>query len=380
MKLRGFKKSKLFAILLALFTTTLMSCEDFFEYEGDCEPKHKIRFVYDMNLKWADAFASEVHSVNLYVFDENRKYVKVYKDHGEALAQPNYEIDLDLPTNKAYTFVAWCGLYNEGAKEESFSVTEPVVGETTLDEFICTMNTLKTPPTKAEGDEAPMEYSDSQLYFLYHGMLQNEMLEDNHDGRTYIHTVYLTKDTNHIRIILQELSDDGIKDPKDFNISITNSDGVMAWDNKLLGNTVIDFSPWAQFTDMLGVGSIDTDDKGEPVVTNKPGLIADLSVGRMMEYQKDTMQLLITNKEGGLVAKVPIIQYFVLQKEYYETAYHHTMDDQEYLDRQDEYVVTFFLQGGKWIAAEIKIEDWRVVIHNYDLGDNNLYSENHPLE
>ncbi|MEE0235701.1 MAG: FimB/Mfa2 family fimbrial subunit, partial [Bacteroidales bacterium] len=39
-----------------------------FEGEGDCGVYYRIRFKYDYNIKFADAFANEVNSVALYVF------------------------------------------------------------------------------------------------------------------------------------------------------------------------------------------------------------------------------------------------------------------------------------------------------------------------
>ena len=49
------------------------SCQNgfIFEGEGDCGTYYRIRFRYDYNIKFADAFAAEVNSIALYVFDEN---------------------------------------------------------------------------------------------------------------------------------------------------------------------------------------------------------------------------------------------------------------------------------------------------------------------
>jgi hypothetical protein len=56
----------------------LVSCDDglIFEGEGDCGVYYRIRFKYDYNIKFADAFANEVNSIALYVFDENDVLVK----------------------------------------------------------------------------------------------------------------------------------------------------------------------------------------------------------------------------------------------------------------------------------------------------------------
>ena len=48
----------------------LPSCNDWlYEEEGDCSVHYRLKFRYDKNLKWADAFANEVSSVHLYAFD-----------------------------------------------------------------------------------------------------------------------------------------------------------------------------------------------------------------------------------------------------------------------------------------------------------------------
>ena len=75
-----------------------------------------------------------------------------------------------------------------------------------------------------------------------------------------------------------------------------------------------------------------------------------------------------TADTGEQIASVPIIQYALLSKEYYETAYGHKMTDQEFLDREDEYILTFFLdENMKWISSVIMIQSWRIVLHDYDI-------------
>lgn len=335
------------------------SCsEPMFDKEGDCEVIHRIRFVYDMNLKWADAFPSEVKSVNLYAFDRNGRFVKAYTDAGAALAQPGYSMLLDLPAG-SYRFVAWCGLQNEGAAEESFTVPQPVPGVTTIEELTCTLNTKRTA-------DYPV-CSDTELYFLYHGYLE-ATLEDNHDGRQYEHTVLLTKDTNHIRIILQELTSDEDMKPGDYSFRIEAANGFMAYNNAVPAAGVVTYRPWSQLSDEVGVGKIDVKDG---TVKYVKGVVADLSVARLMAAQQEEVMLTIVNEtsaEKEVIARVPLIQYALLSKKYYESAYGHKMTDQEFLDREDEYVMTFFLVNDRWLNTHIDIHQWRIVFHNYDVG------------
>lgn len=351
------KRLKYFSIaIFASLLPALTSCDDhFFENEGDCEVTHAIRFVYDMNLKWADAFPSEVNSVNLYVFDSDGLFVKEYTGKGEELSTPDYRIMLDLPANKTYRFLAWCGLDN-GVSDESFTVPVPVAGQTRIEEMNCRLNALTTPPTRTDG----MLYSDSRLYFLYHGYLEQELI-DRHDGSHYEYTIYLTKDTNHIRVMLQQVS--GSIYAEDFEFSLTAPNGDMAWNNSLVGKTPVEYLPWNQESDVLGIAN----NSGE--TSEYYGVIADLSTCRLMADDVNEIFLSVTRKEDGkLLFKVPMIQYSLTELQYYETAYGHPMTAQEFLDRQDEYMMTFFLdENMEWLYAVIEVLQWRVVIRNYDV-------------
>ena len=64
------------------------------------------------------------------------------------------------------------------------------------------------------------------------------------------------------------------------------------------------------------------------------------------------------------VLSIPLVDYALLVK----GQYNRTMDDQEYLDRQDEYALTFFLdEGNQWMNSFIYINSWRIVLQNTEL-------------
>ena len=86
------------------------SCDSLiYDREGDCSVHYRLRFRYDMNLKFADAFAHEVEAVRLYAFDSEGKLVWQAAEQGEALAADGYSMLLDLAPG-SYRLVAWCGL------------------------------------------------------------------------------------------------------------------------------------------------------------------------------------------------------------------------------------------------------------------------------
>ena len=333
------------------------SCDkSIFDYEGDCEVHHFVRFRYERNLKWADAFASEVKSVNLYVFDSNGIFLQEYSDRGPALSTGDYSIELkNLPAGD-YKFVAWCGLDND-TDDESFTVPQPVAGQTTIDELTCSLNALSESRSRL--------YSDKKLSFLYHGYLEETLIDDN-DGKSFEHVIDLTKDTNHIRIILQELSSDEDMNPDDYDIFIESANGVMAYDNSMLSNDVITYKWWAMDNNLAEIGKPD----GSETVFVK-GIYADLSLARLMASESRSLMLtILDNKRNGqVIARVPLIQYALLGLDYYKETYgHREMTPQEFLDRADEYSFTFFLYGNRWVNSYIDIHSWRYWFQNYDVG------------
>ena len=97
-----------------------------------------------------------------------------------------------------------------------------------------------------------------------------------------------------------------------------------------------------------GVADLNAD--GSRAQTTIGVAIAELTVGRLV-LQNDPI-LTITNDKGEKVLSIPLIDYALLVKGYYNR----DMSDQEYLDRQDEFNMTFFLdEDDRWVDSYIVI-------------------------
>lgn len=332
----------------------LPSCNNWiYDEEGDCTVYYRLKFRYDKNLKWADAFANEVSSVHLYAFDPSGVLVWQREEVVEPSMAENYTMLLDLPAGD-YQLLAWCGLRNDGEHEESFSVPEARTGETRIEQLQCALN--------RKHDEAGASYSNERLYRLFHGTL-DVSLPTNDDGGSYDYTMHLTKNTNHIRVILQHLSGEDI-DVNQFSFQIEDENGLMAHDNELMEDENIIYRPWKL---QNGEARLEKDTRA---ITDVKLAIADLTVGRMMETHREKMLLTITNQEDKKkVVSIPVIDYALLaKKDYYEDEYRHRITDQDFLDRVDECVLTFFLDKNyNWLSCEILINSWRIIHDNYDL-------------
>ena len=320
------------------------SCGDglIFDGEGDCGVYYRIRFKYDYNIKFADAFANEVNSVALYVFNGDDVLVdEIATTNKQALSSGSFEIPLELEPGK-YTLLAWGGLMDE----ESFQLLpQTEIGKTRLQELQVKMH--------RQYDENGKAVVSEDLLPLFHGIMPLEVTDA---PGTYTHTMSLMKNTNVIRILLHEMSGHSV-DADNFIFEINDNNGMYDYDNTLLDDEMITYSAWHQST-----GSAEVEDSDVKAVTQVNVALAELTIGRMRAG--DSPVLHIRSKESGEdVFRIPVADYALLVKGNYRK----NMGDQEYLDRQDEYTMTFFLDEGEWVSSVIYINSWRVVLNNTDL-------------
>lgn len=341
MKRLGLRLLTAIAVLLSLASCNSVIYDD----EGDCTVTYRLKFRYDMNMKYADAFSNEVKSVSVYAFDKSGKLVWQKSDKGSNLALEGYAMTIDLPAGD-YDLVAWCGLDN-GVNDESFTATQMVVGTSTRADLTCSLN--------RKHDTDGTAYVDTELYNLYHGEL-SVSLPTNDDGGEYTYEIPLTKDTNHLRVILQHLSGKDV-DVSKFSFTLEDENGLLDYTNTPMTDETIAYHEWNKESGSAGVET-----SGEAQTSVKVA-IADISTSRLMADRK--MFLTIRNNEGNVVVKVPFIEYALLVK----GNYGNSMTDQEYLDRQDEWSMTFFLdENDQWDNTFIYILSWRVLLSNHDLG------------
>lgn len=332
---------RFFVLLIVLAGFMATACESaIFDEEGDCSVNYRIRFKYDMNMKFADAFNNCVGSVHLFAFGPDGVLAYHKSEGGEILKNEDYAMDVDLQPGK-YTLVVWGGLSDGNSFNLCTSIAE---GSTTLEQLQCEM--------KKEYDQAGNAFVDDDLNNLFHGMKSVDLPDE---PGTHTRTVSLTKNTNVVRVVLQHLSGKDIM-PGDFIYEITDDNGYFAHDNTVLDDEEVDYYPWSEYSGTAGVYSAKT-------VTAVNVTVAEFTVSRLVV--ENNPRLTIYNSENNeKVLSIPLKDYALLVK----GNYNKKMDDQEYLDRQDEYNLTFFLdENDKWASSRIIINSWHVVLQNSDL-------------
>lgn len=312
------------AVLMA--TATLGSC--IYDDQSEC-PRVTIR--YTRNMKFADAAPHEVRSVKLYAYNANNQLVYSADADASALASSDYSINLANLPSDATRIVTW-GL-GEVRKENSYTFGSA----DKLESLTCLVNNTDG---SIDGDLTP----------LFHAEVPVSVAREQG-------VIDLTKDTNVIRVILQNISGEPI-DKDAFRYEITSANGYLNYDNTLLGNQQMTYTPWSIYTGSAGVNAETkaADDSSVSVV------VAEFTINRLIDGQKT--QLTVYKKDtGDKVFSIPVTDYALLVKGHYNSS----MTNQEYLDRQDEWNMTFFIQGSNWISSSVIINSWRVILSDVDI-------------
>ena len=209
---------------------------------------------------------------------------------------------------------------------------------------------------KATVNRADKGIIDHDLTPLFHGQLAKANLTKMEKGGTRTVKVSLTKNTNQVKVVLQNLSGVNLS-ADDFIFQITDNNGKMDYDNSLMEDEMLTYHAWSAYAGSAGINS------GTSEQTSVACAIAELTTNRLVKGHD--MRLRVYNKAtGASIINIPLIDYALMVK----GNYNKSMSDQEYLDRQDSYDLVFFIdENHKWQAASVIINSWRVVLSKADM-------------
>ena len=334
-----------FAVAVAA-SVSFSSCEGIYNYEGDCSKTYEVGVKYTYNILDANAFASQVKSITMLVYDKSGNLVYHNSESGSGLDSDNYTMPIDVEPG-TYDIIVWAGL-QEG---NSFALNNGNL-PSTIQDAICEMN-------RVIKDE--QHSSNSKLNSLFHGMATNVVIKDNEEiGRIRVADINLTKNTNNIRVMLTHNNEELI-DPDNFTFSITAGNGRMNYDNSLLNDNPIIYGEHTKY-DLPTVSIEEQDTRSTVTLTNS--MMAELDMARLMS---DANSRLVINRSDSEdpVLSLPLTQLLLAAKGEAKR----NMGDQEYLDRQDEYTLVFFLNddNGWNMSAGIYINGWHILLQNSNL-------------
>lgn len=335
--LRKIGRMVMAAAALATSAMALQSCQGLVYDDLDpCPQGARLRFVYDYNMEFANAFPAQVDCLTLLVYDAAGNYVKTITETSNVLADENWRMTIDLPAGR-YSFVAYGGL---ACDKPSFHFVEtPAAGSR--------LNTLEV----AMNDNCIDADPGVDLHPLFYGNLDLSIPANSMD---YVDaTLYMLRDTNSIRILLQNVDGTPVN-PDDFVFEIDANNTLMAWNNDVIPtSTGITYSPWV--VDQKTIGSVDNGDLSAVAY-------AEFSVARLIEDAPVTLN--VTGlKFHQKVLSIPLVKYLLM----FKGEHIKNMDDQEYLDRENHWDIILFIRGDRWIDTYIAVNDWIVRINNAEL-------------
>ena len=325
------------ALGAALMSVAGTSCERIYDDLDPCSHGVSLRFVYDYNMEYADAFPKKVDCLTVFVYDGEGNHVATHTVVGSELQDEHFRMKLDLEEGD-YTFVAYGGM---ACERHSFDFAPQPQPGARLDDLTVALDRdcLTNPDRK-------------KLHDLYWGTLALRTADLYQEG-----VVKLMKNTNNIRIVLQQQHGEPVDD-KDFTFEIQDDNTLFRGsDNDLIGAGVVTYTPWITGQASTGVVIVgDKTEAGDAVVA-----FAELSVSRLMT--KNSSKLLVKRRsDGKTIIDFPLNRYLLLLR-----SEHYDMRDQEYLDRESDWTLFFFLDSGNaWIDSRIVVNDWVVRINDIE--------------
>lgn len=383
-------------LLLAL-AAGLYSCEGIYDSRDNCVNGIQLKFVFDYHMEpGANAFGANVDCVNVYVFDNNGNYLTQYQETSAELAQDNYRMILPLAEGD-YRLMVYGGL---ACSNPTFEITKPWETESSnISRDGAHHDNIFVSLPHIDGISAkPLHNIEERTGGLFYGFqyrrkgesawtnnsLNNSKLMEvsvtNEDfGTSYTeYEVNLVKDTNNIRIILQELAGPYTVDHNDYEFTIHDDNFCLDSFNDPVptpdGQTKPIYRPHTRQNLIMGyadnegrAGSMLEHDDSHPVQV----ACVDFSTSRLHMNNFDNATLVVhsskeTEKDGSprKIVEIPLINYLTATRGF-GTGWIKT--SQEYLDRQSNWTLYFFLQSGRWVTSTVAVNDWIVRIDDITL-------------
>ncbi|MBS6574997.1 FimB/Mfa2 family fimbrial subunit [Parabacteroides goldsteinii] len=290
----------------------MTSCDSFNEDLPEC--RLFVKFKYDYNMEFADAFHSQVDKVELYVFDKDGKFLFKQTEEGSTLGTGSYLMEVKLPVGQ-YQFMAWAGAH------DSYDITSLQAGVSSIADLKLQLKREET------------LIIDKELEPLWYGEINNVDFTGTTDQTEVIN---LIKDTNKVRFVFQGSNEDswGV-DVNAYTYEIIESNGYLAHDNSLLGDDNLSFRPYHIEQKNLAAGIVELNTMRFLANRNARFVVTEKATGKKVFNINLTDFLVMTKIEG------------------------HNMSVQEYLDRESEYkIVFFFADNDPWLVLQININGW----------------------
>lgn len=363
----------------AIALTTMSSCIK--EDMDDCPPaisKVALQFDYTYNVKQADAFAAEVKNINVYAFDENGKFFDSYIESREKF-ETGHTMEITGLKDGKYTFVCLARdrqvMSRAEDDEMEFSFASLTPGVSTIDDLTERMG-------KDNGEEIKNDKEFAALYTAKTQVDFQRLNQKGNEGTVVTSTLSLMKCTKTYRIVLLPYENDQADfKPENFDVRIEGSAAWLDHKGEKVKNEKITYLPY-NMERRANYDGAHTEVNEEPV---DQALIYDLSSSRMFERQNDRRVVRDGDKNNYDDKRIIITD--LRDKDNPIELFNHSLpwflalcgekvnqnwDDQEYLDREDHYVLMFYVSDKRDynMITKVNVNGWNVNLKDTELGNN----------
>ena len=363
----------------AIALTTMSSCIK--EDMDDCPPaisKVALQFDYTYNVKQADAFAAEVKNINVYAFDENGKFFDSYIESREKF-ETGHTMEITGLKDGKYTFVCLARdrqvMSRAEDDEMEFSFASLTPGVSTIDDLTVRMGKDNGEKIKNDKEFAALYTAKTQVDF-------QRLNQKGNEGTVVTSTLSLMKCTKTYRIVLLPYENDQADfKPENFDVRIEGSAAWLDHNGEKVKNEGITYLPY-NMERRANYDGAHTEVNEEPV---DQALIYDLSSSRMFERQSDRRVVRDGDKNDYDDKRIIITD--LRDKDHPIELFNHSLpwflalcgekvnqnwDDQEYLDREDHYVLMFYVSDKRDynMITKVNVNGWNVNIKDTELGNN----------
>lgn len=363
----------------AIALTTMSSCIK--EDMDDCPPaisKVALQFDYTYNVKQADAFAAEVKNINVYAFDENGKFFDSYIESREKF-ETGHTMEITGLKDGKYTFICLARdrqvMSRAEDDEMEFSFASLTPGVSTIDDLTVRMGKDNSEEIKNDKEFAALYTAKTQVDF-------QRLNQNGNEGTVVTSTLSLMKCTKTYRIVLLPYENDQADfKPENFDVRIEGSAAWLDHKGEKVKNEGITYLPY-NMERRANYDGAHTEVNEEPV---DQALIYDLSSSRMFERQSDRRA--VRDGDKSIYDDKRIIITNLRDKDNPIELFNHSLpwflalcgekvnqnwDDQEYLDREDHYVLMFYVSDKRDynMITKVNVNGWNVNLKDTELGNN----------
>lgn len=353
MKMRAKRRTGLLGRVLYTLPAAglFMSCSLVREGLPLCvEPALELRFVYEYNMEYANAFHRQVDCLSAYFFDTEGHLVLTERETDVSLlSDEGYRMYPSLSAGR-YHVVVYGGM---DCEMSSFSGSTMSEGSRLRD-----LQVHMNPSCLTDAERR-------LLHNHYYGSADIEVLPDA-DSRA---TVELMRNTNTIQVALQHMNGRAI-DCSDFEFEITDDNNDFDHENNLLATGEIIYKPYNTLNSTTGTSDEASSEGG---YEEWHAALARFTTSRLVKRtelnnKRTSTRLHVRRvKDGETVFSIPLVNYMLMFKNNNTGAGIDYMGDQEYLDRENRWNFVFFLdENDMWLSTRIIINDWEVRLNTPD--------------